>query len=157
MGFLDNISKSISQGVDRAKFEADKFQKTARLQSELNELKQRIDANRMDFGDRAIQLYRAGQIQSPSLGELIKAIDSLQASVTLKEEELKAAQAEVFIEKAPPAAPAAQHVPITSEPPLARPPAPGQAPAGMKICPNCQFQMPGSAMFCPNCGTRLGA
>jgi len=30
------------------------------------------------------------------------------------------------------------------------------APAGMKFCPNCQFQMPTSAMFCPNCGARLG-
>jgi hypothetical protein len=147
MGFLDNIGKSISQGVDRAKFEADKFQKTARIQSELNDLKHQIDANRLEFADRAIQLYRAGQIQSATLGELLKALDTLQASVTLKEEELKTAQAEIFVEKAPPAAPAAQQVPITSEP--------AQAPAGTKICPSCQFQMPVSAAFCPNCGARL--
>jgi hypothetical protein len=157
MGFLDNISKSISQGVDRAKFEAEKFQKTARIQSELNELKGRIDANRLEIADRAIQLFRAGQIQSPSLADLIKAIDSLQSSVTLKEEELKAAQAEVFVEKAPPASPPAQHVPISTEPPQAHPTPQSQAPAGSKICPNCQFQMPSSAMFCPNCGTRLSA
>ena len=159
MGFLDNISKSISQGVDRAKFEAEKFQKTARIQGELNDLKRQIDANRLEFADRAIQLFRAGQIQSASLGELIRAIDALQASITLKEEELKSAQTEVFVEQAPPARPPAQDVPISSEPPQARPfaPAQPQAPAGTKICPNCQFQMPSSAMFCPNCGTRLGA
>jgi len=157
MGFLDNLSKTISQGVDRAKFEAEKFQKTAKLQSEINELKRQIDFNRLEFADRAIQLFRAGQIQSATLGELLKAIDALQAGITVKEEELKAAQAEVFVEKAPPAGSPAQQVPISAEPPPARAPQSfqPQAPAGTKICPNCQFQMPTSAMFCPNCGTRL--
>ncbi len=152
MGFLDNLSKTISQGVDRAKFEAEKFQKTTKLQNEINELRRQFDANRQDFGDRAIQLYRAGQIQSPTLGELLKAIDALQSSITLKEEELKQAQAEVFIE--PPAGTAqAQNIPITTESPVAA--ASAQAPAGMKFCPNCRFQMPVAAAFCPNCGTRL--
>ena len=155
MGFLDNLSKTISQGVDRAKFEADKFQKTTRLQNEINELKRQIDANRMEFGDRAIQLFRAGQIQSATLGEILKAMDVLQGSITLKEEELKTSQSEVFVEPTPTAGIQAQTVPISSEPSTqARPPA--AAPAGMKFCPNCQFQMPTSAMFCPNCGARLG-
>jgi len=155
MGFLDNLSKTISQGVDRAKFEADKFQKTTRLQNEINELKRQIDANRMEFGDRAIQLFRAGQIQSATLGEILKAMDVLQGSITLKEEELKTSQSEVFVEPTPTAGIQAQNVPISSEPSTqAHPPA--AAPAGMKFCPNCQFQMPTSAMFCPNCGARLG-
>ncbi len=38
MGFLDNLTKSISQGVDRAKFEAEKFQRTTKLQGEINDL-----------------------------------------------------------------------------------------------------------------------
>ena len=155
MGFLDNLSKTISQGVDRAKFEADKFQRTTRLQNEINELKRQIDANRMEFGDRAIQLFRAGQIQSATLGEILKAMDALQGSITLKEEELKAAQSDVFVEPTPATGIQAQNIPISSEPSTqARPQA--AAPAGMKFCPNCQFQMPTSAMFCPNCGARLG-
>jgi hypothetical protein len=155
MGFLDNLSKTISQGVDRAKFEADKFQKTTRLQNEINELKRQIDANRMEFGDRAIQLFRAGQIQSATLGEILKAMDALQGNITLKEEELKTAQSEVFVEPTPTAGIQAQNIPISSEQSTqARPQA--AAPAGMKFCPNCQFQMPTSAMFCPNCGARLG-
>ena len=155
MGFLDNLSKTISQGVDRAKFEADKFQKTTRLQNEINELKRQIDANRMEFGDRAIQLFRAGQIQSATLGEILKAMDALQGSITLKEEDLKTSQSEVFVDPTPTSGIQAQNVPISSEPSTqARPQA--AAPAGMKFCPNCQFQMPSSAMFCPNCGARLG-
>jgi zinc-ribbon domain len=155
MGFLDNLSKTISQGVDRAKFEADKFQRTTRLQNEINELKRQIDANRMEFGDRAIQLFRVGQIQSATLGEILKAMDALQGSITLKEEELKVAQTEVFVEPTPAASMQAQNVPISSEPPTQSHPQ-AAAPAGMKFCPNCQFQMPISAMFCPNCGARLG-
>src|SRR5215208_1976719 len=116
MGFLDNLSKSISQGVDRAKFEADKFQKTTRLQNEVTELKRQMDVNRMEFGDRAIQLYRAGQIQSATLGEILKALDALQGSITLKEEELKTAQSEVFVEPTPASAVQAQNIPISSEP-----------------------------------------
>ena len=155
MGFLDNLSKTISQGVDRAKFEADKFQRTTRLQNEINELKRQIDANRMEFGDRAIQLFRAGQIQSATLGEILKAMDALQGSITLKEEELKTAQSDVFVEPTPAAGVQAQNIPISSEPPTQAHPQ-ATAPAGMKFCPNCQFQMPTSAMFCPNCGARLG-
>jgi hypothetical protein len=155
MGFLDNLSKTISQGVDRAKFEADKFQRTTRLQNEINELKRQIDANRMEFGDRAIQLFRAGQIQSATLGEILKAMDALQGSITLKEEELKTAQSDVFVEPTPAAGVQAQNIPISSEPPSQAHPQ-ATAPAGMKFCPNCQFQMPTSAMFCPNCGARLG-
>ena len=155
MGFLDNLSKTISQGVDRAKFEADKFQRTTRLQNEINELKRQIDANRMEFGDRAIQLFRVGQIQSATLGEILKAMDALQGSITLKEEELKTSQSEVFVEPTPTAGMQAQNVPISSEPSTQAHPQ-AAAPAGMKFCPNCQFQMPASAMFCPNCGARLG-
>ncbi len=156
MGFLDNLSKTISQGVDRAKFEADKFQKTTRLQNEINELKRQIDANRMEFGDRAIQLFRVGQIQSATLGEILKAMDALQGSITLKEEELKASQTDVFVEPTPTIGMPAQNVPITSEPSTQERPQAVAAPGGMKFCPNCQFQMPTSAMFCPNCGARLG-
>ena len=64
MSFLDNISKKISEGVERAKFEAEKLQRTVALQNELAEIKRQLDAKRMEFGDRAMELYKAGKIQS---------------------------------------------------------------------------------------------
>jgi hypothetical protein len=156
MGFLDNLSKSISQGVDRAKFEAEKFQKTTRIQGEIGELKKQIDGKRSELGDRAFELYKAGQIQSPTLGDLVKALEALRASITLKEEELKTAQAEIFVEPAAPAGtPPATPTGSTSQP-SAPPATQGQPVAVAKSCPNCQFQMPASAVFCPNCGARQG-
>lgn len=165
MGFLDQISKTLSQGVDRAKFEAEKFQKTTRLQGEVNEFRRQMEAKLIELGQRAYDLQRAGQINVPSIAELAAAVDQLRATLVAREEELKLAQAEQWPEP-PASAPApslGQQVPISYEPPAASPaPAPGptvappqQPQAAEKTCGNCGFQMPTSAMFCPNCGNRV--
>jgi hypothetical protein len=154
MGFLDNLTKSISQGVDRAKFEAEKFQKTTRLQGEINDFQRQIDTRRAELGDRAFELYKAGQIQSPTLADLVKSLEALRSGVTLKQEELKAAQAEAFVEPAPAPPPAYAPPPSAAPPPA--PAASGQPVAITKPCVNCQFQMPATATFCPNCGARQG-
>ena len=169
MGFLDNLSKSITQGVDRAKFEAEKFQKTTRLQGEVNEFRRQIDGKLGELGQKAYELQRAGQIQSASIAELAAAIDQLRSALVVKEEELKQAQNELFVEP-PPGAPAqapAQQVPVSYEPPaqpapsVQPPPASGPAAqppagaAGTKQCGACGFTMPNTAMFCPNCGARV--
>lgn len=156
MGFLDQISKQITQGVDRAKFEAEKFQKTTRLQGEVNEFRRQLDGKLTELGQRAYELQRAGQISSATLAELASAVDQLRGSLLAKEEELKSAQAEIFVEPppAPGAAPTAtaQQVPISYEQQAQAAP---QAAPGSKLCGVCNFQMPGTAMFCPNCGTRV--
>lgn len=158
MGFLDNLSKQISQGVDRAKFEAEKFQKTTRVQGELNEFRRQVDTKLNELGQKAYELQRAGQIQSATIAELATELDRLRGALTLKEEELKQAQAELF-EEPPPAAGApatsAQQVPISYDAPAqpAQTPPPASA---TKSCGVCGFTMPTSAMFCPNCGTRVG-
>ncbi|WP_129673140.1 zinc ribbon domain-containing protein [Candidatus Chloroploca sp. Khr17] len=155
MGFLDQISKQISQGVDRAKFEAEKFQKTTRLQGEVNEVQRQVDTRMYELGQRAYELLRAGQIHSASLNELSAAIDQLRSSLVAKEEELKQAQTEVFVEPPPTYTPPppSQQVPISYEtPPASDPYTP---PPPTKVCGACGFQMPVTAMFCPNCGSRV--
>jgi hypothetical protein len=169
MGFLDNLSKSITQGVDRAKFEAEKFQKTTRLQGEVNEFRRQIDGKLAELGQKAYELQRAGQIQSASIAELATAIDQLRSALVVKEEELKQSQVEVFVEPppAPGASAPAQQVPVSYEPPAQSPPSvqppATQAPAvqppptatATKQCGACGFSMPATAMFCPNCGSRV--
>lgn len=156
MGFLDELSRKLSEGVDRARFEAEKFQRVTAIQGELSNLRRQVDAKRLEFGDRAIELLKAGAIQSPTLAALLREIEALQASLTLKEEELRHVQGQVFIEPAP--APRAQHVPVSVDPPRPATPEPPplQPVAGGKVCPSCGFQMPQTAVFCPNCGLRVG-
>jgi hypothetical protein len=161
MSFIDNFTKKVTQGVERAKFEAEKIQRTLRLETELGDLKKQVDGKRLEFGDRALELYRAGMIQSPTLGALLREIESFQQKVTLKEEELKLAQADQFVDPVVPTPPTAQSVPVSVEPSptsYSVPPAAASRPAvatGMRTCPNCQFQMPNTAVFCPSCGTRV--
>ena len=152
MGFLDQLGKQISQGVDRAKFEAEKFQTTTRLQGEVNEFRRQLDAKLGELGQRAYELQRAGQINSATLAELAQAVDQLRATVLAKEEELKSTQADVFVEPPPVAGPPPAHpAPSTYAPPAA----PMPATPSQKLCTVCNFQMPSAAMFCPNCGTRV--
>lgn len=162
MSFLDNLTKKVSQSVERAKFEADKLQRTLRMESELNDLKKGLDNKRLEFGDRALELYRAGMIQSPTLGSILRDIETSQQKITLKEEELKIAQAEQFVEPGQTGTPVtSQSVPVSVEPSTPRPTVPPVAPAApvasaaSKTCPTCQFQMPNTAVFCPSCGTRV--
>jgi DNA repair exonuclease SbcCD ATPase subunit len=161
MGILDQLSKTISQGVDRAKFEAEKFQKTTKLQGDVNELQRQLNEKMVELGQRAYNLQRAGQINIPSIAQLARDVDKLQAQLVTSEEELKAAQAEIFPEPPSytptPTASSAQSVPISVEqantPPTQYAPPPS---AAQKACPTCGFQMPGTALFCPNCGARVG-
>lgn len=154
MSFFDKISKTITQGVDRAKFEAEKFAKTTKLQSEVSDYQRQLNEKMVELGQRAYDLQRAGQISAPSIADLSRTVDQLRASLLAKEEELRAAQNENFIEPLgsyTPPPPAPQQVPIETAPP----PPPRSTSSGPKSCPNCGFSMPGSAMFCPNCGTRV--
>jgi hypothetical protein len=174
MGLLDDFSKVVSQGIDRAKFEAEKFQRSNRAQSELNDMKRKLDNQMIEIGNRAYELYRAGQISSHSIGELVQAIDDLRSQLVIKEEELKKLQA-ISYEAA---------TGTGTPPPHAQPPSPSSQPhhphpassqpqsipvqdesavpqqtvrlPQKKSCPVCKFEMPMHAIFCPNCGYRVG-
>ncbi len=160
MGLFDQLGKTLNQGIDRAKFEAEKFQKTTRLQGEINEARRQLDAKLMEMGQRAYDLQRAGQISAPSIAEMAALVDQLRATLLANEEELKNAQNEVFDEGSvsSTATGSSQSVPIAYDsPPIVTPPpvAPPAA-AAQKVCASCGFQMPGSALFCPTCGARVG-
>ncbi len=96
MGFLDQLSKTLSSGVDRAKFEAEKFQRTSRISGEVNNIKSQVDTNVRQLGERALELYQQGVITAPEIGSLAQIITQLREQLALKEAELTAAQNETF-------------------------------------------------------------
>jgi BMFP domain-containing protein YqiC len=96
MGFLDQLSKTFTSGVDRAKFEADKFQRTSRISGEVNNIKSQVDTNIRQLGERALELYQQGTITAPEVGSLAQIIAQLRDQLALKEAELNTAQNETF-------------------------------------------------------------
>ena len=182
MGFLDSLSKTLSTGVDRARFEAEKFQRTSRISGEMGNLKSQIDTNMRQLGERAMELYDQGQLDAPEIASLAQIIQQLRDQHGEKEHELNEAQAETFEawqarqpQPAPPAdtdsaTGADQGLPYTAPtvadngntpgmtPPLAGATGAEQA-AGTSpyACSNCGYALPANAVFCPNCGTRVAS
>ncbi|GAC1560024.1 MAG: hypothetical protein NVS2B7_34500 [Herpetosiphon sp.] len=161
MGFLDNLSKTLTTGTDRVKFEADKFQRTNKLNAEVTNLKTQLDTNLRQLGERAFDLHSQGSLNSPEVASLAQIIHQLRQQQAEKEHELAQAQNETFeAQTAATAAaqPHAQHVPIESVP-LAGTSVPisGSVPvAGTTpyACPACGYSLPDGAVFCPNCGSK---
>jgi hypothetical protein len=121
MRFLDNLSKTLSSGVDRAKFETDKFQRTTKLSGEIGNYKAQIETNLRQLGERALELYHQGSLQAPEIASLAQIIAQLRDQQRAKEQELEHASAETFEQyqaaNPQPAAPASggQSVPISRE------------------------------------------
>jgi hypothetical protein len=148
MGFLDSLSKTLSSGVDRAKFEADKFQRTSRISGEINNVKSQIDTNMRQLGERALELYEGGTITAPEIASLAQIIAQLRDQQTVKEQELTEAQNETFeawqaTQPQQPSTPTAQNVPISSDENAI--PAMSTPPAGTDVS-----GMPGAATSSPS-------
>ena len=96
MRFLDNLGKSLSSGVERAKYEADKFQRTSKISGEISNFKSQIDTNMRQLGERALELYQQGAVQAPEIASLAQIISQLREQQDAKERELEAANTETF-------------------------------------------------------------
>ena len=123
MRFLDNLSKSLSSGVERAKFEADKFQRTSKISGEISNFKSQIDTNMRQLGERALELYQQGTLQAPEIASLAQIIAQLREQQDERERELERVNSETFEQfqasqpqETPPAPSTGQNVPIGIEP-----------------------------------------
>lgn len=179
MGFLDNLSKTLSSGTERVKFEADKFQRTSKLGGEITNLKTQIDTNLRQLGERVLELYQQGTITAPEVASLAQIVGQLRNQQSDKERELEEVQNMTFESQqaAEPSAPA-QSVPIMAEPvditaqaqaaPAQASGAPDDAApttpvvAGVHAvgstpyaCKNCGYSLAEGTVFCPNCGTKV--
>jgi hypothetical protein len=125
MRFFDNLGKSLQSGVDRAKFEADKFQRTSRISGEISNFKSQIETNMRQLGERALELYQQGTLQAPEIASLAQIISQLREQQEAKERELERANTETFeqyqaaqasqVEESAPPQASGQNVPISRE------------------------------------------
>lgn len=96
MRFLDNLGKSLSTGVERARYEAEKFQRTSKISGEISNYRSQIDTNMRQLGERALELYQQGTLQAPEIASLAQIIAQLRDQQETKERELEQANAETF-------------------------------------------------------------
>jgi len=96
MGLLDTLSDRLSSGVDRVRFEADKFQRTSRISGEISNMKSQVDTNMRQLGERAFSLHQQGKLDAPEVASLTQIITQLQAQQADKERELGEAQSDTF-------------------------------------------------------------
>jgi hypothetical protein len=177
MRFLDNIGKSLSSGVERAKFEADKFQRTSKLTGEIGNLKSQVETNMRQLGERALELYQQGTLQAPEIASLAQIIGQLREQQEAKEVELQQVNSETFEQfqasqpqTAGGAEGTSQSIPIAREPTEGGFPTPVEGESGAMPPPSADMSgsgMPNSASIgevqaqgttpyaCANCGYSL--
>ena len=177
MGFLDNLKGTLSQGVDRAKFEADKLQRVQRIRNDINDMHQQIGTNYGQLGQRAYELFNQGKLDEPEIASLAQIINDLNARLQAANQELERAQNEQFQPEAyqqpygqPPPQQYGQPQQYAPPPPqqYGQPPqygytppstppqgVPAQPDADSKTCSACGFKASSEAVFCPECGNRM--
>ncbi len=156
-GIFDDMSRRANEVIDRAKFEADKLQRTTALQRELSDMRRKTDERKDEFSERALDLYRAGQIQSPTLADIARALDLLRVQLTAKEEELKYEQARNFAPAGSPSSSSGSSQPYSPSPQPTNVSSAQPSQPATRTCETCGFVMPLTAVFCPSCGRRNSA
>ena len=121
----------LKHGVDLTKFKTDQMLRINRVQSEIDELNQRIAALQRQLATFAYDLHQRGALVHRELEDLCLVVDELNRSITERENAIAAIRSEQAPEYVEP-------LPVVN---------------GV-LCLACGFDMPAFADFCPNCGQR---
>ncbi|HEY89312.1 MAG TPA: zinc ribbon domain-containing protein [Thermoflexia bacterium] len=129
------VQSFLQRGAKRASFEADKLQRTLKVQNTIGSLRTQIRGKVTHLGETALRLYRQGALVEEELKAIGQAIEALEAHIAEKETELAQIKAETFPEEEPLSA--------------------GQPGMGSRVCPNCGQAIPVEMRFCIHCGAPL--
>jgi rubrerythrin len=128
---VPGIFGSIRQGAAPAAFEADKLRRVNQVQSEITALKRQVNQHTTQLSDRAIELYKTGELTQVDLVAECEQIASQRDQITLKQTRVEEIQQETMKEEG--------------------------APSEGVTCPVCGTPIPDGASFCPACGAAAGA
>jgi hypothetical protein len=143
--------KRLPKWLDRAGFEADKLMRANRVRAEATRIAQQSDEKVYALGTKVLELAAAGADLNPELRAMADEIKELRAAVERKDQELKAINAETWVEPAPAPPP-----PPRPDPVAQRLQAYVDAPqAGAFNCPKCGSLIRANAAFCPKCGRKI--
>jgi RNA polymerase subunit RPABC4/transcription elongation factor Spt4 len=119
------------KGASRAQLEADKLLRINRVQSQINALKQQTQQRTVQLGEKALELYRVGQLTEHDLVTSCESIVALEKEIAVKETQIEAIKRESLPEEEAVVSSAYGH-----------------------LCPQCKISLPEEAVFCPNCGSK---
>src|SRR5512135_3221439 len=114
MSFLDKVTKAVGDAVDKGKKEVDQFVRIQKINNQIQQTK-------IQVGEKAVDMLRAGTLVSPDLQTLVDQIKGIEQQITAEEGQITEKRAEIDKIKAEDAAQAA---------------ASAAAPAA-KSCPTC--------------------
>jgi hypothetical protein len=158
MSILDRVAKAVGDVVDRGKKEVDQFVRIQKINSQIGDLEKTIGESndqiqqiKVKIGEMAMELLRAGTLNSQEMMTFLDQITGVQQKVALFEAEIKQRRAEIELIKA-------EDIPADVDPsvppptPIATPPPP--PPTAAHSCPQCGANV-GSGAFCSACGAKV--
>ena len=151
MSFLDKVTKAVGDAVDKGKKEVDQFVRIQKINSQIGEIdkkiadfKDQIQQTKVQVGEKAVEMMRAGALASPDLQAMVDQITGIEQQISAEQALIVEKKAEIEKIKAEDAGQAAGP---------AQPQAAAAAPAA-KFCPSCGAPA-GTTPFCSQCGTKL--
>ena len=169
MSFLDRVTKAVGDAVDRGKKEVDQFMRIQKVngligesEKKISQCEAQIQQVKLEIGEHAVQMLRAGTLTSPELQAMVEQIAATEQQIAAERAVIVEKKAE--IEKIKAEDDKAAVVPAEGEAATAAPegaaaPAPPAPPtvaaAPVRSCPQCGAPAPGSGLFCMQCGAKL--
>jgi len=154
MSILDRVTKAVGDVVDRGKKEVDQFVRIQKINSQIGDLEKKTSAAKgqiqlakVQIGDLAIEMLRAGTLASPEMTALLDQITGIEQQIGSLEAEIGLKRAEIASVRAEGAAVKVGEPVKAGEPAMDVPPP-------SRFCPQCGVPAATGA-FCPQCGTKL--
>ena len=139
MSFLDRMAKAVTEAVDRGKKEVDEFVRIQKINGEIGDVQKKIkefqtqiQAIKVQIGEKAVEMMRAGELENEDLQAMMDQI----AEIEKIKEETEAAKAAAEAQATPEAAPEAAE------------------PEAGNFCAQCGAAVAEGAAFCAQCGAK---
>ena len=102
MSILDRVSKAVGDVVDRGKKEVDQFMRIQKINGQIGdfektigEYKGQVQQSKLNIGEMAIAMLRAGTLDSPEMEALLDQITGVEQQIASAEAEIAKKRAEI--------------------------------------------------------------
>lgn len=145
--------RRLPRWLDRAGFEADKLMRVNRVRMEASRLGEQADEKTFVLGTKVVEMAGAGAELDPELRQMAEEIIALHADLLRKDEEIKAINAEVWVEEGE--SPSSVAPPAKGDPIAQRLQSYIESKNNDFNCPKCGTIIRPNKSYCPKCGRKV--